>query len=353
MSLGTGNWFGPTGDCNCCGDRDPLGPCCGGAYADCVPEGYINFSSMRAVVDIGNSFTFSERFDQGACSGPCLGQNRVRTWEYSLSGLAAANGTYIAKYVTYNPSTFEWEEIDTDRRNVCGVWFFPWVSVAIVETMTETSVWSGGCFADTTTTITGPASAWFAPYLGRFFTSKTTPNPAFMNLFLGHQTNTSHPIVLRCDPGEMATVFQPYTCDVKTTVNVSQYWHIEQTARPVSCSALPDEPVAGGSALQTLFSNTVSNSVPSIIGGPVGIGGNLVNITVDGVEGLAIPPTGTAFVNNGTACDLYYESIEKDIKAYSHTDSRNAPCHPTVPDPLVNTISWPAMRRKHSILLNV
>jgi hypothetical protein len=350
MSLGSGAWYGASGDCGCCGERPPLGGCCGEGYDDCIPEGFRNFSSMRAVVEIDDEFTFYERFHVGVCSGPCVGQDRVQTWDYTLSGLAAVNGTYDAKYIFRDPDTFEWEEIETDRLNRCGSWWFPWVEVEVVNTERYTSVFSGGCFSSIDTTTTGPTTVWFSPYLGRFFPSKTDSSHPFLSLFFGTKTGT-HPLLL-CDPSQMDSEFIGYTCRPKTTVNASQYGHVETSARPVSCSALPS--IASGFNLQTFFNNTVQDGA-TLVGGPVGIGGALRNATVDGVDGLVVPfglSTG-AFAGQGENCVLYYQSVEKTIQDYNFSDSRNASCHPTVPDPLVNEIEWSAFNRKHSILINV
>lgn len=341
MSLGTGAWFGASGDCGCCGERPPLPPCCGEGYGTCIPEGYRNLSSMRAVVLMGDAFTFSERFHTGACSGPCLGQDRVQTWDYTLSGLAAANGTYIAKYITQDPDTVEYEEIETDRRNRCGSWWFPWVEVAVTNTERYTSTWSGGCFSAIDTTTTGPTTVWFSPYLGRFFTSKTDLSHPFLDRFLGHSTNASHPLLL-CDPSQLDSEFIGYTCRPKTTVNVSQYGHAEQVSRPVGCSALPS--LATGVSLPLVFDNTVVDGATTVAG-PVGVGELINNVTLDGVDGHT--------ASGIPSCTLHYQSVEKTLLTYNFSDTRNASCHPTVPDPLVNTITWSAFNRKHSILINV
>ena len=342
--LGTGAWFGASGDCGCCSERPPVGPCCGEGYGDCVPEGLRDLSSMRAVFEIDNAFTFFERFHVGVCSGPCIGQNRVQTWDYTISGLAAANGSYDAKYVFQNPDTFEWYELEEGQVNRCGSWWFPWVEVEVVNTERYTSVFSGGCFASIDTTTNGPETVWFSPYFGRFFVSKTELNHPFLPRFLGHVG--SHPLLL-CDPSQLDSEFIGYACKPKTTVNTSQYGHIEQgEPRPVACSALPS--FATGVGLPLVFGNTVV--VGAITeGGPVGLGDALGGpssvITVDGVDGH--------LAGGFPGCTLHYQSVEKTLQAYNFSDSRNAPCHPTVPDPLVNEIEWSQFRRKHSILINV
>jgi hypothetical protein len=340
MSLGTGAWYGPSGDCGCCGDRERMPVCCP-EIEDCMPEGYVNFSSVRAVVELTDTFTFLNRVHIGICSGPCIGQERVITREYEISGLSAVNGTYDAKFVQRIGLTNEWEETDPSRLNICGAWFLPWIEIEVFERLTASSDWLGGCFANSETITDGPSSVFFNPYYGLFTVDKTNLNWPFLTFSLNHPG--LHPVVLRCDPGQQDSTFTPYTCKGGSVKNFTRLWHAESEPRPVSCD--PITAGIGSSSLRGVMgTNTVGDTlIPDA--GPIGFDSPPPTLTTqicDGVEGTTFG-----------GCDLQYQSLDRTILAYSDTDVRNANCHPTVPNALTNILEWSEFNRKHSILINV
>lgn len=327
-------WFGPRDECGCCGTPPPPPPpppICWCDENDCLPAGKRQFSSVRAVVDLDDSYKITELREDYICGAdPCANEYYERLVEGEIAGMSAANGTYDGIYLV-EVSFSEYVEADPAEEQ-CGWWFFPYLELTLTNYITDSRTYPSGCRPNQITNLIGPPSVYFDPYNGKFIRKSTDliEIPLFSPTLQPYQ-----------DTATIDHHWVDYNCKGESTESLQLAW-APQGSLGTGQRRFPSFP----------FINAYSpNLLEPPLAGPVGIAPSTGmsagrQIIFDGQLGIAI------YWGKGVdspSCQIYWESVENTLAGFYSEITGPAACAGGTAN---RTLTWNSFRRKHSIILN-